>query len=208
LRCSIRKISWEINEASFKTLLLLFDGDLEAAAQKYELMREKLIRYFECQSCPLASDLTDETFNRVARRVEEGTEINPASLSAYFYSVARKIFNEYLLNIKKRGATIDPEDFENHPGDDPVVLSQNFSERIENERLLDCLDSCLQELPADDRRLIASYYQGEAGKKIDNRKQLANRYQLSIGNLRIRAFRIRERLEKCVKGCEAKFATE
>jgi len=46
--------------------------------------------------------------------------------------------------------------------------------------------------------LILRYYQGEQRAKIENRRALAERLGLTINALRIRASRIRSRLEACV----------
>ncbi len=174
---------------------------MEVAAQKYELMRNRLISFFEYQGCPIADDLTDDTFNRVARKINEGTEIQPTTLAAYFIGVARHVFQEYLQGIKKRETPIDLDDFAMHPAENPDALQQFSLERLERERMLDCLDSCIQKLAENDRKLIVTYYQGEAGLKIESRKYLANRFQLTLSNLRTRVFRIRERLERCVEEC-------
>ena len=62
-----------------------------------------------------------------------------------------------------------------------------------------CMQSCLRELPADNREFIIGYHNGENKKEI--RKSLADKLKVPINVLRIRACRIREGLQKCVTGC-------
>lgn len=72
----------------------------------------------------------------------------------------------------------------------------------DRERLLSCLDRCLDSLDTDDRTLVLRYYGDDAaGRTIDARRDLARSLSISPTALRIRAFRIRERLEACVRTC-------
>jgi DNA-directed RNA polymerase specialized sigma24 family protein len=62
------------------------------------------------------------------------------------------------------------------------------------------LRECLSSLAEKDRKLITVYYENEGGaSKILKRKQLARSLDLELNALRIRACRLRERLEQCMK---------
>ena len=54
---------------------------------------------------------------------------------------------------------------------------------------------------ADNRDLILEYYQGEKSEKIRNRKKLLERLGVPVNTLRMRALRLRERLQGCVEEC-------
>ena len=69
------------------------------------------------------------------------------------------------------------------------------------ESRLECLRACLSQLPSDSRDLILSYYQGEKGEKIKNRKALTDLFGIPANILRMRALRVRERLQVCADGC-------
>jgi len=71
----------------------------------------------------------------------------------------------------------------------------------DGESRLTCLRSCLQTLSPDNRELILQYYQGEKGEKIENRKKLLERLKIPVNTLRMRALRLRERLQSCVEEC-------
>jgi len=49
--------------------------------------------------------------------------------------------------------------------------------------------------------LIIEYYQGEKGAKIQNRKRLTERFGVPVNTLRMRALRLREKLQGCVEDC-------
>jgi len=77
------------------------------------------------------------------------------------------------------------------------------AEAARREALLDCLDRCMRALPADDAQLILDYYRGEQRVKIEQRRRLAEERHLSANALKVRACRIREKLEACINACRA-----
>ena len=171
-------------------------------------MRSRLIKFFEARRCNLAVELTDETMNRVIRRISEGESIPDPSLSGYFYGVARNVLKEQMINPDRSTYSIESLESRQHPSQNWTQANQVQSERSFLEQMLDCLDACVQELPSTDQELILIYYQGEAGARIENRKNIAGKFGLNLNNLRIRVFRIRARLEKCVELCRRKFLQE
>ena len=64
---------------------------------------------------------------------------------------------------------------------------------------LGCLDECLDNLAVGERRLILRYY--DTGDQIVHRRELARELALSPTALRIKAHRLRVRLESCVSSC-------
>jgi RNA polymerase sigma factor (sigma-70 family) len=185
---------------------LRFDADLQQAAEKYELMRRQLIKFFECRNCEFAYELTDESINRVTRKISEGEDIPANALSAYFYGVARNVLREFRLNPEKNAISIDHLEAFQHPSENPLTVNLERAEKNLAEQLLQCLDGCLQELPEKERKIILVYYEGEYGARIENRKKVARRFRMNINNLRIRVFRIRAKLEQCVALCRNKSA--
>ena len=81
--------------------------------------------------------------------------------------------------------------------------AQVANERAENERTFACLERCLQSCSIADRALILDYYQTTSGSARENRRQLAQRLEVTANSLAIRAYRIRGRLEACVRACVA-----
>jgi DNA-directed RNA polymerase specialized sigma24 family protein len=66
---------------------------------------------------------------------------------------------------------------------------------------VECFNNCLARLDPEDRHLITQYYNGERRAKIENRNRLAERLEISQTALRIRAHRLRVKLENCVNKC-------
>jgi hypothetical protein len=57
----------------------------------------------------------------------------------------------------------------------------------------------MQSLTPEERFLIVRYYQGTQRSKIENRRALAANLGLTMNALSIRACRIREKLERCMR---------
>jgi DNA-directed RNA polymerase specialized sigma24 family protein len=182
---------WILTPQAFEGLLLFLDADREAAAEKYELLHRKLIKFFEWRNHPEPERLADETMNRVARKVAEGTEIRATNPASFALGVARMVFLESLRKLEKdhmvaRELAASPRENEVPDEDD--------------ERRMRCLESCLESM-ADARDLLIRYYSDNGGKKIETRRQLADELGVASGVLRLRAHRLRARLETCVVGC-------
>lgn len=186
------KKEWVLTEEALNCFLARLDSDRDLAGAEYEKIRLKLERYFLWRQTPQPDIDSDDTINRVARRMLEGENIY--NLNAYIYGVARIVAFES-LKVKKRteeldkaaGLVVMPVQYE----DEEVVGRQG------------CFDRCLGYLTDEDREIVVEYYQFEKGKKIENRKNLAARFRMSLNALRIKAHRKRVNLEACVKECMA-----
>lgn len=184
------KAKWSLTQPAFEKLLNSFSADRDEAGAQYEIIRRKLVRFFEWRAVDSADERADETINRVARRIDEGQVID--NLKSYFYGVARLVFMEVVKERERAPVPIDQA---------PQGLRQEAPEYVEPEMRVLCLDQCLESLSSDNRRLILDYYQEERRAKIELRQEIADRLQIPLNALRIRAHRIRLNLEKCIANC-------
>jgi DNA-directed RNA polymerase specialized sigma24 family protein len=183
---------WILTQDAFDRLLIALGGDRDSGGEKYLEIRTNLTRFFEWRGCSFPEDHADETFNRIARKIDEGEEIlNPAG---YAMGVARLVLLEIMKSRQREQSALN----EIGTAGEAYVAADNGEDRLE------CLRSCLQTLPPDNRELILQYYQGEKSEKIQNRKQLQDRLGIPVNTLRMRALRLRERLQGCVEGCLAR----
>jgi DNA-directed RNA polymerase specialized sigma24 family protein len=161
----------------------------EAAGERYERIRRKLIRFFHWEGSLFPEEDADRVLDRVARRLGEGETIR--DLDGYFHGVARLVLLESLRDQKKQPQALDPAD--------PPAAAAGGSQ--ETEALYTCLDRCLNRLPPESRSLVLEYYHGDKQARITHRKQLARRFCTDLNALRNRALRLRGRLEACLRGC-------
>lgn len=180
---------WTLTQEAFDKLLVALGGDRDSAGQKYLEIRTNLTRFFEWRGCSFPEDHADETINRIAKRVAEGEEI--LNHSGYAMGVARLLLLEINKGRQREQLALA----------EIGTASEVYDDTNTDESRLTCLRSCLQALSTDNRELILQYYQGEKGEKIQNRKKLMDRLGIPVNTLRMRALRLRERLQSCVEEC-------
>jgi RNA polymerase sigma factor (sigma-70 family) len=190
------KKDWKPTHNAFLRLLKWLDAGSDSGGERYVEIRRRLARYFDRRNCISPDDLADETLNRVARRLEETNAIVDDTPERYCYIVAKFVFLEYARRTEQRQASLDADTAQLS-----TVAVRSDAETRDHERLHDCLERCLKKLPAADRELILEYYRGEQREKIETRKELGARLGLTANALTIRACRIRNKLELCVKSC-------
>ena len=180
---------WALTPEAFDRLLASLGTDPDSAGEKYLEIRRNLVRFFRWRGCPFPEDHADETINRVAKRIAGGEKVRDAA--SYSLGVARLL----LLEIIK-GRALEQAALKEIPS-----ASENSVDSPDSDRRIECLRECLSELSTDNREFIVQYYQGEKGAKIQNRKRLVERFGISVNTLRMRALRLREKLQACVEAC-------
>lgn len=194
-----RKSDWALNSGAFRRLLDWLDEGACSEGRKYLEMRRRLVAYFDRKNCPTPDELADETLNRVARRLEEEGAIETDAPARYCYIVARFVFMEHLRETQKESALSNS--LLQQTRANALAATEADDERELKERRLNCLAPCLNKLEATSREIIARYYVGEARAKIEQRRALAAELGITMNALSIRACRIRDKLESCVREC-------
>jgi DNA-directed RNA polymerase specialized sigma24 family protein len=179
-----------LTESSFNRLLEALDPDAERAGERYEHLRRSLIKYFDWRGSFYSERDTDETIDRISRKLGEGQVFD--DVFSYALGIARNVLLESLRSQKK-----EREASQN------FVFVSGHAEQEPDSRFT-CFEMCLDELPPSKRDLIIAYYDGDKRRKIANRKRLADESGMPISRLRIQVHRIREKLGECIENCLAK----
>jgi len=148
----------------------------------YEKIRWRLIAVLASRGCPMAEELADETIDRVARRVADIQATYVGDQAIYFLGVMNNVHHEYLKQPVPR----------------LIEVADNSDQR---ERTHLCLDNCLEKLAPHSRQIIERYYAQNKRAKIALRKRIARECGISLNTLRLRALRIRAKLQTCIKQC-------
>jgi DNA-directed RNA polymerase specialized sigma24 family protein len=188
-------ISWQLSQAAFERFLAVLDADRHAAAERYEHLRSKLTSFFEWRGSHAPEEHADVVINRVIRKVEQGEDVRDPH--SFCYGVARLV----LLEEQKRDAKTQAAYQEFHRSLPAADDDSGLEARVR------CLRSCLAELLPRQRELIQKYYSDEGARRIDGRRRLAEALGIGMNALRIRAFRLTDRLQACVSGCVARTRT-
>ena len=183
------KHPWTLTAEAFHKFLSCLDPNLEKAGQKYEAIRQTLVKFFDWRGAYFPEDCADETLNRVTRKIDEGDTIQ--DVATYCHGVARLVFLEKLKSPDHRRT-----DFEELP-----QSALTAPEVEEPDVRQECFSRCLRSIPEENQQLILHYYQDEKRSKINNRLSLAERLGIPLNALRSRAQRIRDKLEQCVQQC-------
>ena len=191
--------TWVLTGEAFNLLLSNLHIDRTIAADKYEQLRQKLIRFFLVKGARDPEESADEVFNRAARRLaEDAKELDSKNPDGYFLQIARFVFMEECRSLKKRIISLEELTPDMEPFEDPAKLLNKLSERIETEWGLEILVNCRAELSDEERLMIDVYAScGEGRERSARRKYLAQKLGKTINSLRIEVSRINTRIKKC-----------
>ena len=177
---------------SFEEILAWLNPVREVAATMYVQLRHDLAKIFSFRGCTDPEGLTDEVFDRVAKRIDEVRPTYVGDPRLYFRAVANNLVKE---DLKKAKTKISLEESEFR---EPTTTE---SDEDDAEDMEECLRSCLQQLSAENRKLIVEYFVKEKQAKIDHRSELAQQFGISVENLRVKVYRIRVSLQACIERC-------
>ena len=186
-----------LEPAGFDLLLAALDPDRERAGRHYRQIHQRLVKFFEWQCSPHPDEQADEAIDRLTKKIAAGDRIE--NLQAYAHGVARLLLREE----RKAGVREEVARAQLHwMGTQALRVAAAeplFDEDAQREQA--CFDRCLAVLTAKSREVILSYYAGEGQTRIEGRRELAARLGGDLNALRVRAHRIRARLEECVSAC-------
>ena len=160
------------------------DQDLDKAIKKYEVIQRGLVERFLNRGCMDAETLADETIDRVAKKVPVISKTYEGNPTGYFHGVAKNVFLEYCRRkrLESRPVPTEPE---------PIF----------SEVYYQCLEGCLNKLTPEKRDLILTYYAEKKSAKIESRKEIRRKMGVKADALRVRTYRIRKTLERCIFEC-------
>ena len=178
----MKAMRWLLTTEAFVLLLQALDVDAERAAEKYEILRHRLIVFFDVRGAAAPEDRADDVLDRVCRRLEEGEPIR--NVTQYSYGVASRVLREGWREERRR-LSVPP------PADDVD----------EKERRDRCLTACLETLGPELRALMLRYYAGSGRVRSADRDQMAAELGVSVSGLRTKMHRLREKLQQQMEQC-------
>ena len=179
---------------SFDEILAWLSTDREIAGAMYVQLRHDLTKIFAWNRCFDPEGLTDEVIDRVAKKIHQLRQTYKGDPRLFFYGVARNLIKEYAKTINTH-VSLDNTDL-------PAIPASQIEDATAARRE-DCLHSCLQRLNSEERDLIVNYYAKQKKAKIEHRMEMARRLGIPIQTLRVRLYRLRATLERCIETCLA-----
>ena len=163
------------------------------AGEKYEALRQLLLKFFEWRGALSPDHLADLTFDRVARKIAEGEEVR--NINGYCQKVAYFIYLEWINRER---------DDKHEPLDDQerlLPVAAGFDEDSLQERRLKCQQRCFLEMSGDSRDVVREYFIGEGRNRINRREAMADRLGISRAALGNRITRLLSKLRECERKC-------
>jgi DNA-directed RNA polymerase specialized sigma24 family protein len=163
--------------------LLSFLGAADTGG--YRRIHARLESFFRWKGLGDGASLADETLDRAARRLADDAVRTEAPMP-FLLGVARFVAmeaqrREVQVRTAEQSSGVPP------PEDEAV------------EAAVSALEGCLEGLLPAERALVLTYYREGSGRaRIESRQQQADSLGIGLNALRIRAFRLRERLEQCI----------
>ena len=184
------RTEWALTGEAFARFLACLDSDAGRAGEKYETIRQKLVKYFDWRGAHFPDECADETINRIIRKLDSGEVLR--QIETYCLGVARMVFLETLKQPGRLRVGLE---------DAPNLVAPGPEEEDEENERQRCFYSCLRELTPESRQLVLRYYQDDRREKIDHRQLIADQLGIPLNALRSRVQRIRDRLERCTEQC-------
>ncbi len=172
---------------SLNLLLAEFSEDKREAAAVYTNLRDSLVRFFALKGDSEPEAAADATLDRTAVKVAQQTPID--DIKKYSFGVARLIFLERLrLSQKEKNAAEDFHHETNKLSNDVVTDDFQF------------FRECFKSLPAKDKIFLQGYFTDAPYEKLTElRRRLTEEVGVSVEQMRVKIFRLRKRLENCVR---------
>lgn len=177
------KKDWELSQEKFDTLLGWLSEDREKAGEKYEEIRNSLVRMFELKGCNDSHTLADETINRFISKIHT-LELNNHKPISIFYGFAKNI---YLESLRQKESQLEPDSHK-------TAVAENNSNPY-----LDYLEECLEKRSPDEKELVLKYYEKDKSDKLEQRRKLARKLNIAASAMHTRVHRIRLSLQKCIE---------
>lgn len=183
----------------------LFGSDDEPADVSYRELRMQLVRFFQKELVSffwrrklsgggVVEDLADEVMMRVLRGLARGSVIKNAK--GYAFGVARYVALEY--KRKPQHLSLDADLVEEKEDENrltiPIWDPPPQIEELERAQRASLLEECINQLRPKDQELLVKYYFEQ-----QNREKLKAEFGMSDGQLRVKLFRIRKRLELSIR---------
>jgi len=174
----------ELTPEKFAKFLEWLSPDVACAGEEYERLRFRLFNFFSKRGCVYADELVDETINRV---ILKSSEVQIESPLAYCYGVAKNVYRE---SLRKTRPHVDIDDVQLVA---PTPAARSFSR--------ECLDQCLDKLPAANRNLLLDYFSESKIAKIKLHRQISESLKSTQTALRMRVMRLKQNLRSCIQEC-------
>ncbi|MCD9184866.1 MAG: sigma-70 family RNA polymerase sigma factor [Pyrinomonadaceae bacterium] len=171
----------------FTFLLQAFSKNEAEAVSSYTELYDALVRFFRLRGDFAPEEAADLTIDRLSEKIKQSEEIR--DLKKYGFGVARLVFLERLRRKDKEKDAANA--FYQKNGHQ---FEFDKSDPLENFR------TCFESLSDADKALLKSYFADKPFSELSrHREEMCREMGVSPNRLRMTVYRLREKLEQCVK---------
>lgn len=173
---------------SLQKLIEICASNQDGASIAYNELRNSLVRFFQIKGDFDPDEAADLTLDRAALKIPQDTSIE--NLTGYCFGVARFIFLERVRHAKKLNAAAD--EFYRMKNSSGIVR--------ETDDEFFAFRECFEKLTSAEKLFLRDYFADLPFSELDKRRrQTCLESGITLNNLRLKVFRLRRRLEDCVK---------
>ena len=197
--------------------MLALNTNTKLAEDKYNQIRQQLVRFFITKNLLNPEDCADKTIERISEKLQtkdgeiliefnkKFKKLNRDKFEGVFFGVARLVALEVLREDSKTESKDFEKDFK-PPFHDPLEELKIKEAELNSKERTKCKKECLDKLSIPNRKLIIEYYKiGMKAKSVEDQKRkrekLAKKQEITLINLRRKINYIKEKLNSCEKNC-------
>lgn len=172
---------------TFSLLLQAFSKNEAEAVSSYTELYDALVRFFRLKGDFAPEEAADLTIDRLSEKISQGEEIR--DLRKYGFGVARLVFLERIRRKDKEKNAA-------------AAFYQKNGHQFEVEKAdpLEDFRDCLESLKDEEKKILKSYFADMSFSELcEHREEMSREMGISLNRLRMMIYRLREKLEKCVK---------
>lgn len=168
----------DMSPEDFERLLQWLGPDRDQSSKRYVELQAHLTRWFYFQGCRRPEDLTDQVWDRIAKKLPSAVTPNKDTV-CLLLGYARNVLREYWSEMSRFDEESDPDE----------GGARNNDSVLAEVRTL-CLDLCLKGLDDDDGQLLREYHKYEPGHKSEHRKAMAEARRSTLNAIRLKVSRL------------------
>ena len=185
----------DIDPVDLARFLKRLDPSEPNGGRKYKELLSRMVAFFERKDCSGPDGWAAEVVYRAGRKMAT-EEIE--DLERYCGGIAKMLVKE--VNKEQKRTTFIA-DLSEEKQDIADPSQDEIEEKIDRDRMVDCVRRCIAALNLESQSLVIQYYDSYSGEQIKLRSELAEKIGLTAGALRKHMSDLRKKLEPCAAKC-------
>lgn len=178
-----------MNGEVFARFLNYLDSDPSRAQDQYKNIHQKVANFAEFSGAADGTQVADEALDRCARRLDEGVNVPRPKFEGYARTTAKNICQEQRRADQRTKTAFLT-----------IFANQSDAANKDATGIYRLMKECFKKLLPTEQELLKDYCRiAQASDRVQKRKELATLLELTEVALRLAIWRLRQRLERCLR---------